>query len=74
MALLQITDMVAVLPEQFVLPYCDVGMLTILPIDLGVTMREFGIITRRDHPLSPGAEVVLKVLRETAAKLYPSKL
>jgi hypothetical protein len=36
-----------------------------------VKMDAFGIITRRGHPLSPGAEVVLKALRETAARLYP---
>jgi hypothetical protein len=32
MPLLQITDMIALLPEQAVGPYCDVGLLTILPI------------------------------------------
>jgi DNA-binding transcriptional LysR family regulator len=73
LALLQITDMIAVLPEQAVLPYCAAGLVAILPVDLGVKMDAFGIITRRDHPLSPGAEVVLKALRETAARLYPLK-
>jgi DNA-binding transcriptional LysR family regulator len=73
LALLQITNMIAVLPEQAVLPYCAAGLVTILPVDLGVKMDAFGIITRRDHPLSPGAEVVLKALRETAARLYPRK-
>lgn len=70
-ALLQITDMVAVLPEQAVLPYCAAGLVGIMPVALGVKMDAFGIITRRDHRLSPGAEVVLKILRETAASLYP---
>jgi DNA-binding transcriptional LysR family regulator len=73
LALLQITNMIAVLPEQAVLPYCAAGLVTILPVDLGVKMDAFGIITRRDHPLSPGAEVVLKLLRKTAAQLYPRK-
>lgn len=72
MALLQITDMITVLPEQSVQPYCDVGLLTILPISIDVKMQAFGIITRRNHPLSPSAEVVLKSLRETAARLYPA--
>jgi DNA-binding transcriptional LysR family regulator len=70
-SLLQITDMITMLPEQAVAPYCDFGLLTILPIDLHVKMDAFGIITRREHALSPGAEVVLKYLRETAARLYP---
>jgi DNA-binding transcriptional LysR family regulator len=73
LALLQITNMIAVLPEQAVLPYCAAGLVTILPVDLGVKMDAFGIITRRGHLLSPGAEVVLKSLRETAAQLYPRK-
>jgi DNA-binding transcriptional LysR family regulator len=72
-ALLQITDMIAILPEQAVLPYCAAGLVGIMPVSLGVKMDAFGIITRRDHPLSPGAEVVLKSLRETAAQLYPRK-
>jgi DNA-binding transcriptional LysR family regulator len=71
-ALLQSTDSVSVLPEQAVLPYCKAGLLKILPVSVGVKMDFFGIITRRRHPLSPGAEVMLKVLRETAASLYPS--
>jgi DNA-binding transcriptional LysR family regulator len=71
LALLQITNMIAVLPDQAVLPYCTAGLVTILPVELGVKMDAFGIITRRDHLLSPGAEVVLKALRETAARLYP---
>lgn len=71
LALLQITDMIAVLPDQAVLPYRTAGLVTILPVDLGVKMDAFGIITRRDHLLSPGAEIVLKALRETAARLYP---
>lgn len=70
-ALLQITDMIAVLPDQAVLPYCAAGLLRILPIELGVKMDAFGIITRRGHPLSPGAEIVLRLLRETASRLYP---
>ncbi len=73
LALLQITNMIAVLPEQAVLPYCAAGLVTMLPVDLGVKMDAFGIITRRGHLLSPGAEVVLKSLRETAAQLYPRK-
>jgi DNA-binding transcriptional LysR family regulator len=70
-ALLQITDMIAVLPDQAIFPYCAAGLLGALPIKLGVKMDAFGIITRRDNALSPGAEVVLRILRETAARLYP---
>jgi DNA-binding transcriptional LysR family regulator len=70
-ALLQVTDMVAVLPDQAALLYCAAGLVKIMPVILGVKIGAFGIITRRGHRLSPGAEVVLRVLRETAAKVYP---
>jgi DNA-binding transcriptional LysR family regulator len=70
-AVLQKTDMVAVLPAEAVQAYCASGLLKILSIPLNVTMDSFGLITRRRHALSPGAEVALKILRETAAKLYP---
>jgi DNA-binding transcriptional LysR family regulator len=72
-ALLQITDMVSVQPEQALRPYCRAGMLTILPLSLGITMDFFGIITRREHLLSAGAEIVLRALRETAASLYATR-
>jgi DNA-binding transcriptional LysR family regulator len=72
-ALLQMTNMIAILPEQAVLPYCAAGLVKIMPVALGVKMDAFGIITRRGHRLSPGAEVVLKMLHETAARLYPRK-
>jgi len=68
--LLRRTDMLVALPEEVVRPYCDAGMLRVLPIDLGVRMDSFGIITRRGHGLSRGAAETLAVLREAAAVVY----
>ena len=68
--LLRRTDMVVALPADTVRAHCELGVLTVLPIDLGVQLDAFGIVTRRDHELSPGAKSLLVVLRETAAKLY----
>jgi hypothetical protein len=31
----------------------------------------FGLITRRHHKLSPGAQVMLSTLREEAGQLWP---
>jgi hypothetical protein len=45
--------------------------LAILPIDLPCKMDGFGIITRRDHLLSPGANLLLKHVRTTSAQIYP---
>jgi hypothetical protein len=38
----------------------------VLDIDLGLRMDAYGIVTRRGHQLSPGAELMLTCLREAA--------
>jgi DNA-binding transcriptional LysR family regulator len=68
--LLRRTDMLVALPEEVVRPYCQAGMLQILDIDLKLRMDSFGIITRRDHPLSRSAAEALQVLREVAQAVY----
>jgi len=40
--------------------------------NVGVTMTPFGIITRRKHSLSPGAQALLDAIRTTARTLYPT--
>jgi DNA-binding transcriptional LysR family regulator len=67
--LLRGTEMLVALPEDVVRPYCDAGMLALLPVDLGVSMAAYGLITPRDRPLSPGAAQMLGALREAAALL-----
>lgn len=64
--LLQLSDMIAPLPEEVVRPYCDSDLLTLLPIKLDVLLGAAGIITRSDHELSPGARAMLHALREAA--------
>jgi hypothetical protein len=51
-------------------PYTQANMLTVLPIELGVSIESFGIIRRRDQLLSPGGQRVLDQLRTTARRLY----
>jgi DNA-binding transcriptional LysR family regulator len=70
-SLLQKTDMVAALQEVNVQPYCKAGLLAVLPLNLGVQMEPFGIITRRNHQMSPSSEAMLESLREAADKMYP---
>jgi DNA-binding transcriptional LysR family regulator len=70
-ALLRTTDMVVALPEEVVTPYVRSGVLTVLLPDIGVQTDSFGIVTRRQQRLSPGAQTMLRVLRETAADMYP---
>ena len=69
--LLRHSDLLTALPAESVGPYLQTAQMQVLPIELGVRMEFFGIIRRRDHLLSPGAERVLDALRVTARKLYP---
>ncbi|ANH67747.1 LysR substrate-binding domain-containing protein [Mitsuaria sp. 7] len=67
-SLLGRSDMVVALPEELIQPYRDAGLLTVLDFDLGLRMDAYGIVTRRGHQLSPGAELMLDCLREEAAR------
>lgn len=67
-SLLGQSDMVSALPEELVKPYLAAGQLEVLPFDLGLRMDVYGIVTRRGHQLSPGAELMLACLREEAAR------
>lgn len=69
--LLRRSDMLVALPEDVVRPYCDAGMLRVLPIELNVRMDAFGLITRRGHALSGDAQEALQALREAAQTVYP---
>lgn len=68
--LLRNSDLLTALPVDSVAPYTQANMLTVLPIELGVSIESFGIIRRRDQLLSPGGQRVLEVLRITAGRLY----
>lgn len=69
--LLRTTHMVVPLPIEAVQHYCESGALAVLLRDVGVEIGSFGIVTGRNHRLSPAAQVMLAALRETAARLYP---
>ena len=69
-SLLRMTNMIAPLPREAVQPEFDRGDLTVLMEDIGLTIGNFGIITRGHHRLSPGARFMLEALRETAGRFY----
>ena len=68
--LLSQSDRIAALPEELVQSHLDAGTLAVLPFELGLRMDVYGIVTRRQHQLSPGAEAALRVLREVALERY----
>ena len=66
--LLMGSDMVCALPTELVQSYLDAKLLAVLPIELGVRMDLYGIVTRKNHQLSPGALAMLQTLRDVADK------
>lgn len=65
------SDMVVAMPRELMQPYIACGQLAVVPFELGISMDVYGIITRRGHQLSPGAEAMLATLREVASQRYP---
>lgn len=70
-SLLQRTDMVSAMQDETIEPYLKAGLVKVLPLSLGVEIDPYGIVRRRDYPLSPSAEEMLKALYEAAALLRP---
>lgn len=68
--MLQESDNLAVVPVDVARHYVDHGMVQIVPVALSCRMDAFGIITRTDWLLSPGARTVLAMLQEMAAQVY----
>lgn len=69
-ALLQQAESLHVMPLA-VAQYCaSLELMKIVPIDLPCQMDAFGIIRLQDHPLSPGAELLLTAVRGAAQELY----
>lgn len=71
-SLIEQSDMIAPLPAELVQPYLDSGRMVVLPFDLGLRMDSYGIITRRQHQLSPGAEAMLAAVRAVVQERYPA--
>jgi DNA-binding transcriptional LysR family regulator len=60
--------MVSVLADEVVGPDVSAGRLAKLAIPLPLRLGAAGIVARRDHALSPPAQRLLEVLRETARR------
>jgi DNA-binding transcriptional LysR family regulator len=68
--MLQQSDLLAVLAADVARYYADHGMVAILPIHLPCKMDAFGLVTRTDRLLSPGAQAMLEALRKAALTVY----
>lgn len=68
--MLQQSDMVALVPVEVARYYAAHGMVALLPLTLPCRMDAFGIITRRDQLLSPGAKVMMRALKSACLGAY----
>lgn len=69
--LVQSSDAVAVLPESVVRDHVTARLLVALPLVVGQDLKAFGLLTRRDEPLSEVAQSFVTHL-ERNAKLQPA--
>lgn len=69
-SLLQQTDFLYAMPTEVARYYTQARLMDILPIELPCRMDGFGIVTRRDHLLSPGASLLLQSIRDVAKMIY----
>jgi DNA-binding transcriptional LysR family regulator len=68
--MLQNSDLVTVLATDVAQYYSRHGMVATLPMQLPCRMDGFGLITRTDRLLSPGAKEMLQALRHAARDSY----
>ncbi|WP_034298860.1 LysR family transcriptional regulator [Herbaspirillum sp. RV1423] len=69
-SLLQQTDFLYAMPTEVARYYAQARLMDLLPIELPCKMDGFGIITRRDHLLSPGAVILQEAIRDVAKTIY----
>ena len=72
--MLQQSDMVGVVASEVANYYASHGLLSVLPLDMPCHMDAFGLITRTDRLLSPGAKVMMKALKQTCLTQYGIRL
>lgn len=69
--LLQQSDYVHAIPVELARQYEELKLFAALPVELPCNMDAFGIITRQNQLLSPGAQLLLQAVQEVATEIYP---
>ncbi len=65
-ALLEISDMAAVMPASLASHYARLGMLQVLPLELPLKVPSIHLVTRRNRALAPAAAHFEQLVRATA--------
>ncbi|MDB5895233.1 MAG: transcriptional regulator, LysR family [Rhodoferax sp.] len=68
--MLQQSDMMAVLAADAGRYYAAHGLVSVLPLEMPCHMDAFGLITRTDRLLSPGAKVMVDALKAASLAVY----
>ncbi|VWX61806.1 HTH-type transcriptional regulator GbpR [Burkholderiales bacterium 8X] len=69
-AMLAQSDRVAVLAAEVGQYYASHGMVAVLPVEMPCHMDSFGLVTRTDRVLSPGAAVMVEALKAACGSVY----
>lgn len=72
--MLQQSDMLCVMATEVARYYAAHGIVTVVPLAMACQMDDFGLITRSDRLLSPGALLLLKALRTACQSTYGRRL
>ncbi|WNW10242.1 LysR family transcriptional regulator [Pseudomonas sp. DTU_2021_1001937_2_SI_NGA_ILE_001] len=62
--LVQLTDAIMVLSESAMRDYLKMGLVTALPLSLEAQMAPFGLLRRKDEPVSRELQLFIELLRE----------
>jgi DNA-binding transcriptional LysR family regulator len=63
-AMLEASDMIAVVPNDVAEHYARYGMVTVLPVELPISMVNIGLLTLRSRPKSVALNTLLEYFRE----------
>lgn len=72
--MLQQSDLLCVMATDVARYYAAHGILTLVPLPMACQMDDFGLITRSDRLLSPGARLLLMALRTACQPVYGRRL
>lgn len=72
--MLQQSDMLCVMADEVARYYASHGLLAVLPLEMPCHMDDFGLITRTDRLLSPGATLLIQALKTSSLPVYARKL
>lgn len=67
------SDLVSVVPDTVARFFSDLGVLRILPTEVGRRWAPYGIIIRKDKRQTPALGVVIDAIRKSSAEMHPGQ-